>query len=449
MRRFFAMHRALHKLLFSPLEFAESRPFSTSALIFLLGFSVRLALLIVTDTWPDAENYELVHVAWSVARGDGFSNPFQSGNTGPTAHVAPVYPYLLAAIYKTFGFINFADLVKQVLACAVASLTFALLPAVAQAAGIARRVGILGGTIGALTPMSIDVEVIGRWETHIATLLFVLALLYWLRHFRQGALSWRQGALSGFLWGLLLLTSPSFVTVLSAFVIFTVIRKSSRTRATLSYLATVLLVTAAVLMPWTVRNYRTFGSFVFVRDNAGLEFHLSNLPNAKRSMNDNLLAGAGKLHPFGSASSRQRIQGIGEAAFSRECMRKFIDNVKAEPATFARRFAQRILWMWFPVGEHSIRDSMLPRDIIACVITLLGFLGLYSLPGGEAKKIFAIALFSYPLAYYLIQTTMRYRLPIVWITCLLCAHAVLVLAHKFAEQDSPEPYLSTTLSNMS
>jgi hypothetical protein len=249
MRRFFAMHRALHKLLFSPLEFAESRPFSAFALIFLSGFVVRLALLIVTDTWPDAENYELVHVAWSVARGDGFSNPFLSGNTGPTAHVAPVYPYILAAIYKTFGFINFADLVKQVFACAVSSLTFALLPAVAQAAGIARRVGILGGIIGALTPMSIDVEVIGRWETHIATLLFVLALLYWLRHFRQGTLSWTQGAVSGFLWGLLLLTSPSFVTVLCALVIFTVIRTSSWTPPTVSYLLTVVLVTAAVLMP--------------------------------------------------------------------------------------------------------------------------------------------------------------------------------------------------------
>ena len=364
--------------------------------------------------------------------------------------MAPVYPYFLAAIYKTFGLINFSDLVKQVVACAVSSLSFALLPAVAQAAGIARRVEVLGGAIGALTPMSIDVEVIGRWETHIATLLFIIALLHWLRHFRQRRLSWKQGAISGFLWGLLLLTSPSFVTVLFGLVAATVMQKHLQTLPTLSYLVTFGVVTAVVLMPWTIRNYRTFGTFVFVRDNAGLEFYLSNLPDAKRSMNDNLLAGAGKFHPYGSASSRHRIQEIGEVAFSRECMQKFIDNVTAQPATFARRLGQRILWMWFPVGEHSIRDSMLPRDLIASVITLLGFLGLYFLPVEiDARKVFAIALFSYPLVYYLIQTTMRYRLPIVWITCLLCANAVLVLAQKFVVQELPEPYRSTTLSNMS
>jgi 4-amino-4-deoxy-L-arabinose transferase-like glycosyltransferase len=298
--------------------------------------------------------------------------------------------------------------------------------------------------------MSIDVEVIGRWETHIATLLFIIALLHWLRHFRQRRLSWKQGAISGFLWGLLLLTSPSFVTVLFGLVAATVMQKHLQTLPTLSYLVTFGVVTAVVLMPWTIRNYRTFGTFVFVRDNAGLEFYLSNLPDAKRSMNDNLLAGAGKFHPYGSASSRHRIQEIGEVAFSRECMQKFIDNVTAQPATFARRLGQRILWMWFPVGEHSIRDSMLPRDLIASVITLLGFLGLYFLPVEiDARKVFAIALFSYPLVYYLIQTTMRYRLPIVWITCLLCANAVLVLAQKFVVQELPEPYRSTTLSNMS
>lgn len=450
MDRSFAIRRSLHASLDSALSFAEPRPFFVFASIFLLGFSVRVALLIATDTWPDSENYELVRVAWSIARGDGFSNPFLSGNTGATAHVAPVYPYLLAAIYKTFGLINFADLVKQVLACATSAMIFAHLPSIAQAAGMARRVGVLGGVIGALTPMSIDVEVIGRWETHVATLLFVTALLYWMRHFKQKRLSWKQGAFSGLLWGLLLLTSPSFVTVLFALIVLAVAQRRHRTRPALSYLLTVVVTVATVLTPWTVRNYRTFGTFVFVRDNAGLEFYLSNVPSARRSMNDNLLAGAGKLHPFGSAAARQRVQQVGEVAFSRECMRKFIDNVIAEPVASTRRIAQRILWMWFPVGEHSIRDSMLPRDLIACSITLLAFLGLYSLPSElDARKTFAVVLFSYPLVYYLIQTTMRYRLPIVWITCLLCANAILVLAHKFAASKSPVPYLSTRLSNMS
>jgi hypothetical protein len=38
---------------------------------------------------------------------------------------------------------------------------------------------------------------------------------------------------------------------------------------------------------------------------------------------------------------------------------------------------------------------------------------------------FAAILVSYPLVYYFVQSATRYRFPIVWITCLLAAYAVL------------------------
>ena len=45
---------------------------------------------------------ETGHIAYSIASGKGFSSPFQR-DTGPTAWLAPVYPYLLAGIFKLFG----------------------------------------------------------------------------------------------------------------------------------------------------------------------------------------------------------------------------------------------------------------------------------------------------------------------------------------------------------
>jgi hypothetical protein len=45
---------------------------------------------------------ETGHIAYSIACGKGFSSPFQR-DTGPTAWLAPVYPYLLAGIFKVFG----------------------------------------------------------------------------------------------------------------------------------------------------------------------------------------------------------------------------------------------------------------------------------------------------------------------------------------------------------
>src|SRR5271155_4273887 len=45
---------------------------------------------------------EAGRIARSIAEGEGFSNPL-FGKTGPTAWLAPVFPYLLAGIFKIFG----------------------------------------------------------------------------------------------------------------------------------------------------------------------------------------------------------------------------------------------------------------------------------------------------------------------------------------------------------
>ena len=41
-------------------------------------------------------------VARSIAQGHGFSSPYE-GNTGPTAWEPPLYPYLMAGVFKLFG----------------------------------------------------------------------------------------------------------------------------------------------------------------------------------------------------------------------------------------------------------------------------------------------------------------------------------------------------------
>jgi hypothetical protein len=75
----------------------------------LTGWSVRLFLVALVykgfldparDHWEFA--YEIGRVARSIALGHGFSNPYWA-NTGPTALLTPVYPYLLAGVFATFG----------------------------------------------------------------------------------------------------------------------------------------------------------------------------------------------------------------------------------------------------------------------------------------------------------------------------------------------------------
>src|SRR5690242_16784205 len=50
--------------------------------------------------WPFG--YETGKIAASIAEGHGFSNPLFAP-TGPTAWMTPVYPYIIAGIFKIFG----------------------------------------------------------------------------------------------------------------------------------------------------------------------------------------------------------------------------------------------------------------------------------------------------------------------------------------------------------
>jgi len=50
--------------------------------------------------WPFG--YEIGRVARSLAEGRGYSSPLFS-DTGPTAWAAPIYPAILAAVFKVFG----------------------------------------------------------------------------------------------------------------------------------------------------------------------------------------------------------------------------------------------------------------------------------------------------------------------------------------------------------
>jgi hypothetical protein len=46
--------------------------------------------------------YEIGRVARSLAMGHGYANPYWA-NTGPTALLTPVYPYMLAGVFAMFG----------------------------------------------------------------------------------------------------------------------------------------------------------------------------------------------------------------------------------------------------------------------------------------------------------------------------------------------------------
>ena len=75
----------------------------------LIAFVLRFAYILLAHTYRFKTvddnfsfGFEMGRIGRALATGQGFSNPF-NGVTGPTAWESPLYPFLIAAIFKLFG----------------------------------------------------------------------------------------------------------------------------------------------------------------------------------------------------------------------------------------------------------------------------------------------------------------------------------------------------------
>jgi hypothetical protein len=79
--------------------------------IVVLALGARLAVAVLTRSWvfPSDRNfwgfaYEMGQIAASLALGNGFSWPDWSElPAGPTAWMAPIFPLIMAGMFKIFG----------------------------------------------------------------------------------------------------------------------------------------------------------------------------------------------------------------------------------------------------------------------------------------------------------------------------------------------------------
>jgi len=156
---------------------------------------------------------EVDRVALALAGHMGFANPFKIP-TGPTSHVAPAYPFILAGIYELFGKGSPAEVVRQILSCCATCLQFALLPAIARAAKMSPRVGVLAALLGGLSPLRHWIETKATFETPYTALLLVILTLLTLKTWNLDQLSSGRAWFHGATWGIALLFAPQLLPVL-------------------------------------------------------------------------------------------------------------------------------------------------------------------------------------------------------------------------------------------
>ena len=204
-------------------------------------------------------DHEAGNIALALSERRGFSDVFRKP-TGPTAWLAPVYPYLLAGIFRLFGALTFPAFLAAVsLNCLFSVATcFPLFFVARRIGGIA--VAALTTWLWALYPQGIMMPFEWVWDTSLSVLLATTIL--WATLALRESTKTRNCVAYGILWGVALLTNPALGVLLPFLLLW--LAQSHSSAAKPSWKKPSLAAAIAVLccLPWTIRNYAAFHRFI-------------------------------------------------------------------------------------------------------------------------------------------------------------------------------------------
>jgi hypothetical protein len=431
-------------------------------LLFLLGVASRIAALKVLHVKPILDFAESELIAKSIAIHNLFGNPYKVP-TGPTAHHAPIYPFLLSLMFRVFGYGSASAMAMMLMNISFASLQYALFPLLGVIAG-ATRASLVAAFLGALVPWRIFREI--RWETSLNGLVLLLAVMFTLIAWKQPNqggtassvpdnseddnrvsllnASWahtNRNVLFGFFWGLLFLTCPAALPAFLIVLLLFAMRHGWKP----ALLAAALC--GLTILPWCVRNYVQLGGFVFIRDNFPIELHVSNNDFASPLSQNNIKEVPGnffhRMHPHSSESEALLIAKEGELAYNREKLRETLDWIKTHPRKFVVLTAQRIIDFWTLPGPLRIKGwAWVPLELAA----IWGITILLKRDMAVGWVILAIWV-GFPLVYYLVQIDSRYHYPLDWSTFFLAAIAVEHMVETKLRRRQPESVFEAELGS--
>lgn len=367
--------------------------------------------------------YEPGRIAYSLAVGRGFSSPF-GVNTGPTAWASPVYPLILSGIFRIFGTYTFRAFVAAVsLNILLSVLTCVPIYLVGKRVG-GVSVAATAAWLWALFPNAFIIPSQWIWDTCLSGLLvasIVWATLAWVDSQEIGY--WLA---YGILWGIALMTDATLLAGLPFLLGWMAYRArqsaGDRRWRGKPILAGVTIVLCCV--PWTVRNYKVFHSFIPLRSALGLQLWMGN--------NDAYTSGfPGWLHPINNPTEQRKYIAEGEVRYMSEKKRLAINWMLDHPGCEVELCKERFIATWFgtphPVNDFFKTHSLLLRttfisNFLAAVGALAGVIIVFM---RRDVREYAVPLTAftilYPFAFYLSQALFRYRYPIDPLVLLLAA----------------------------
>ena len=378
--------------------------------------------------------FESGNIAHSLATGHGFSSPFRV-DTGPTAWMTPLFPLLLAGIFRVFGAYTFHAWAATVLVN-ISCCTLACIPiyfAAKRIGGIALAAGT--AWLWAIFPNAILMPVESMWDASISALL-VATILWATLALAESAESQRLRNWCGYglLWGVTLMFNATLGGLFPFLALWLAFRAHQQNRAWLKNAVAAVMIIILCCVPWTIRNYHVFHQFVPLRSVLGLQLWLGNNDQTQDIFR-------GDLHPIYNAAEREKYVSLGEIAYMQQKKQEAIAYMLSHPAREAHLILYRAISIWsggtpYPLedflGTPSLRfRTILAFNIVATLGTIFGIIILFRERSPFAIPIAAFPLI-YPWAYYLTLALPRYRLPIDPIVMLLLAISIQHMVQKLS-----------------
>lgn len=395
-------------------EWSARSPRRSFIIVFIAAFVIRgflLAQLPPRRVHPNNPNSQDQVVAMSLIERGEFGDVYRLP-TGPTAHLPPVVPGLIAGIWYLFGTTLIGGYAARLFTIAAYSALYGMIPWVGGKVGIGRQAGMLAGLTGAVIPLPFGS---GQALAAIALGLMMVAMIGRWTSARGSPL---RSLLLGLAIGVSFHVQPALLPVAVGFIIFEAWWNRGQQKWRLSALVAIGAMLACV--PWGLRNYNVFHEVFFIRGNLGLELRMGNHEGAAAALE--VIGRRGEYrHPGGTDEEALMVRHLGEMEYMRQAKREALEWIAAHPAAFVRLTVLRFIHFWF---------GPLHRPAMALVVSALTLLALVGarrclpLMTTPQRAAVLIPVVTFPLIYYIVGYEFRYRMPIHWIVLLLAGAAV-------------------------
>ncbi|HVA93328.1 MAG TPA: glycosyltransferase family 39 protein [Candidatus Dormibacteraeota bacterium] len=365
-------------------------------------------------------------IAWSLASGKGFANPFPGYNL-VTGWLAPVFPFLWSIGLRIFNpnYGNGGIYFCQVMNSAFSALTCWPIYWLGKKL-FSRKMGLAASWAWVFMPLAILFPLEWAWDQSLSALVLMLLLCatYKLREYPAVSLAW---AGYGVMWGFAALVNPTLCGMLPFLLAWLAYQRWNSGAASFRPLLKATCFFLLCILPWTARNYFKLDGLVFIKSNFGLELWLGNNPAVPADA-----VYSSQLHPMNNYGEFVELVLSGEPGYMAAKRRAALAFIRANPGTFLDLLGRRVLDTW--AGVYDSREDkwitalhLRMAEIYFCVaLSLFSLAGMILALRKSAGEVLPLALCAvvFPIPYYITHTSLRYRHPIDPILTLFATYAI-------------------------